>query len=167
MIWTYFWVLWSEVWLLGADSFLSQWEEYGNTSAVPFTFDWYFSLWKLIIADVKGKWNSERWVLFSWIFTLKMWVVCSVISCFRLPAKVRFLVFYEKWVTKLTITTHGLTDSQPRKDIQGHSVWPFTHCRNALHSVHDFPRDWSPPYSRQLLGRTFFFIQSTLEECRG
>lgn len=83
------------------------------------------------------------------------------------PAKVRFLVFYEEWVMKLTITARGLTDSQPRKDIQGHSVWPFTHCRNGHHSVHDFPSDWSPPYSRQLLGRTFFLIQLTLEECRG
>lgn len=32
--------------------------------ALPFTFDWYFSLWKLIITNVKEKWDLEIWALF-------------------------------------------------------------------------------------------------------
>lgn len=35
-----------------------------TVSALPFTFDWYFSLWKLIITNVKEKWDSEIWVIF-------------------------------------------------------------------------------------------------------
>lgn len=138
-IWTSFWILGDEFWLLGADSFLSKlertWKHFCHALHIWLIL---FTLKANYIWCEGGKknWNSEIWVFFLWIFHSEN--SGHLFNFLRPqftppPGKVIYSCsFMRSELWKQFLITLGLPESQPRKSLL---VWCPALPRKSLHCV--------------------------------